>query len=90
MRFKWDPSKAAANVFKHLVSFDEAATALSDSPAQTGHGPDHSLSEPRNLTFGVSSSGRLRVVAHTEHGDTVRIIRARLATGAERRVYEEG
>jgi uncharacterized DUF497 family protein len=38
----------------------------------TGHSR---LVEPRFLTIGMSSRGRLLVVAHTEHNDTVRIIR---------------
>jgi hypothetical protein len=46
--------------------------------------------EARVITFGVSTSGRLLVVAHTEHGDTIRIVTARPATAAERNVDEEG
>lgn len=46
--------------------------------------------EERVITFGVSTSGRLLVAAHTEHGDTIRIITARSATAAERKIYEEG
>jgi uncharacterized DUF497 family protein len=90
MRFTWDPNKAAANFLKHAVSFDEAASALADPLAQTGRDPDHSLGELRYVTFGVSSHGHLLGVAHTEQGETIRIISARLATKAERRVYEEG
>jgi uncharacterized DUF497 family protein len=45
--------------------------------------------EARVITFGVSTSGRLLVVAHTEDGDTIRIITARPATAAERKIYEE-
>ena len=45
--------------------------------------------EERVITFGVSTSGRLLVVAHTEDGDTIRIITARPATAAERKIYEE-
>ncbi len=36
------------------------------------------------------ASGRIPVVAHTDRGDAVRLISARPATRAERRVYEEG
>jgi uncharacterized DUF497 family protein len=32
--------------------------------------------EARVITFGVSRSGRLLGVVHTEHGDTIRIITA--------------
>ena len=57
--------------------------------AATGSDPDHSVVEDRYITFGVSSRGRLLVVAHTEEGETIRIISARLASKGERKVYEE-
>jgi uncharacterized DUF497 family protein len=41
------------------------------------------------VTFGMSSSGRLLVVAHAEQGDVIRIISARRATRGERGLYEE-
>jgi uncharacterized protein len=56
----------------------------------TGNDPVHSLDERRFVTFGVSSSGRLLVVAYAEHDDAIRIITARLATRTERKLYEEG
>ena len=90
MRCEWDPSKAAANLGKDGVTFDEAATALADNLAMTAADPDHSRRESRFVTFGVSSAGRLSVVAHTERGDRLRIISARLATKPERRIHEEG
>lgn len=90
MRFEWDPNKAESNVRKHKVSFEEAATALSDPMAATGADPDHSLTEDRYITFGVSDRSRLLVVAHTEEHETIRIISARLASKGERKIYEEG
>lgn len=90
MKCEWDPAKAAANLRKHGVSFEEAATALADDLAITGADPDHSRGENRFVTFGVSGAGRLLVVAHTERGDRLRIISARPATKRERRIYEEG
>ena len=90
MRFEWDASKAAANLRKHGVSFPEAASVFFDPLSATGDDPDHSLDERRFVTFGMSSSGRLLVVAHREHGDAIRIITARHATRAERTLYEEG
>lgn len=90
MRFEWDPRKAAANLTKHRVAFEEAATAIRDDFAAAVRDPDHSLSEYRFITFGISSAGRLLMVSHSERGDTVRIISARLATRMERRIYEEG
>jgi len=90
MRFEWDPTKARSNLRKHGVSFEEAATALSDPMAATGDDPDHSLEDVRYITFGVSNRGRLLIVSHTEEGDTIRIISARPAGKGERRIYEEG
>jgi len=90
MRFDWDPRKAAANLRKHSVSFEEASTAFADDYSLTGADPDHSVGEERFITFGMSQSGRLLVVSHTEQGDTVRIFSARRATRSERKLYEEG
>jgi len=90
MRFQWDPTKARKNLDKHGVSFDEAASVFHDPLAATGADPDHSEGEERMVTFGLSSAGQLLVVAHTERGDAIRIISARVATQHERRIYEEG
>ena len=90
MRFEWDPGKAAANFVKHGVSFEEAATVFRDVLSATGRDPDHSVDEERFVTFGISTAGRLLVIAHTDRGDTIRIISARPATSTERKVYEEG
>jgi hypothetical protein len=90
MHVTWDARKAAANLRKHRVSFEEATTALADPLAITGADPDHSVAETRWITFGVSNRGRLLVVAHTDEDDMIRIISARAATRPERRLYEEG
>lgn len=90
MRIGWDPRKARANLRKHRVSFEEASTALADPMAATGADPDHSITEDRFITFGVSETGRLLVIAHTDEGDTIRIISARKASKGERELYEEG
>lgn len=89
MDFVWDARKAAANRKKHGVSFEEACTALRDPLAATGADPEHSEGEARWVTFGVSDAGRLLVIAHTEAGDVIRIVSARLAKRPERRIYEE-
>ena len=56
----------------------------------TGLDPDHSQSEERFVTFGISERGRLLVVAHTEEDETIRIISARVASKGEKRLFEEG
>jgi len=90
LQFEWDSAKAAANLAKHGISFEEAATVFRDPLSATGPDPDHSVGEERSVTFGVSTSGRLLVVAHTERSDTIRIISARPAKPDERKIYEEG
>ncbi|WP_417910010.1 BrnT family toxin [Candidatus Electronema sp. PJ] len=89
MHFEWDPNKAAANRRKHGVTFEEASSALRDSFSATVHDPAHSEHEERFITFGISSKDRLLAVAHTDRGNAIRIISARLATNSERQIYEE-
>ena len=90
MQFAWDPKKAASNLRDHKVTFEEASSVFGDSLAITFDDPDHSEGESHILTFGLSEQGRLLVVSHTERRGVVRIISARRATRAERRIYEEG
>lgn len=91
MRFDWDDRKAAANLTKHGVSFNEAATVIGDALGWTYPDPKHSRSEQRWITVGLSDAGRVLVVSHTDQNDeAIRIISARRATKKERRFYEEG
>lgn len=90
MPVEGDEKKADANLKKHKVSFNEAATVFADPLAMSLPDPAHSVSERRFITMGVSESGRLLVVAHTFRGGTVRLITARKPTRAERAQYEEG
>ncbi len=89
LRFEWDPRKAATNLAKHRVSFPEALTAFADPWSVTILDPYHSRTESRFLLVGITHRYRLVVVAHTERGDTIRLISARLATRRERATYEE-
>jgi uncharacterized DUF497 family protein len=89
MNFEWDDSKAASNLRKHSVSFDEATTVYGDPLAITFPDPLHSEEENRYLTFGNSSSDRFIVVAHTDRDDRIRIISVREMTRKERYDYEQ-
>ncbi|MGH8531748.1 MAG: BrnT family toxin [Gammaproteobacteria bacterium] len=89
MEFEWDSEKATANLRKHRISFEEASSVFGDPLAITFHDPDHSVGEVRWLTFGVSRIGLLLVVSHTQRGKRVRLISARRAIRAERKIYEE-
>jgi len=90
MKFTWDPKKAADNLRKHGLSFEEASTVFRDVLSTTGSDPDHSVGEHRFVTFGISKQGRFLAVSHTEVGNVIRIISARLATRQERQIYEKG
>jgi hypothetical protein len=90
VNFEWGPEKAAANVRKHGVSFQEAATVFADPLSLTYYDPDHSSEESRYLTVGLSRARRLLIIAHTDRGANIRIISARKATRREIRQYEEG
>ena len=87
--FEWDPVKAAANLSKHKVSFEDAQTVFSDERARLIDDPDHSEDEERFLLLGLSSSLRLLVVAHCYRStdNVIRIISARKATADEARHY---
>lgn len=87
--FEWDDTKAHANLEKHGVSFEDAATVFLDPYALTVLDNQHSDDETRFIELGYSADGRLLVVICTERDARVRIISARLATGTERRQYEE-
>ena len=90
MEFDWDTPKAEANIQKHGVSFDEAASVFLDQLAVSGQDPDHSVGESRYITFGMSSLGRILSVSHTYRSGDIRIISARRVTRNERKLYEEG
>jgi uncharacterized DUF497 family protein len=88
--FEWDAHKATANLAKHGVSFEEAATVFSDPLSLTIPDPSHSQAEDRFITLGESHFRKLLVVVHTERGDNLRVISARRASRRERNTYEEG
>jgi len=85
----WSDKKAAENLRKHGVSFEEAASVFSDENARLIHDPDHSSEEDRYILLGFSSKLRLLIVHHTYRGDEqeIRIISARKATRREGRQY---
>lgn len=88
-RFEWDEAKAATNLRKHGVTFEEAGSVFSDALAYTFTDPDHSVGDQRLLTFGFSQFGHLLAVVHSERGRSIRIISARKATRHERGTYEQ-
>ncbi|PWF48968.1 BrnT family toxin [Massilia glaciei] len=89
LRFEWDDRKAAANLRKHGVSFEEAKSVFVDEHAKLIDDPDHSVIEDRFVLLGVSSALRLLLVCHCYRsaGNIIRIISARKASAKESRSY---
>lgn len=90
MRFEWNNEKAASNLAKHRVSFEEAKTVFDDPLYVDFYDPDHSEDEERYLIIGQSNLERLLIVSYTERRDSIRLISAREVTRTERETYEEG
>jgi hypothetical protein len=90
IRFEWDPKKAALNLRKHRVSFEDAQSVFSDENALLIDDPDHSEEEDRFVLLGLSQSLRLLVVVHCyrAEGKVIRIISARKADAQERSNYQ--
>lgn len=90
MEFEWDESKAAANLKKHGVSFEEAKTVFNNVLAIIFDDRLHSIGERREIIIGHSQNNRLLLISFTERRyKTIRIISARLATQREREDYEQ-
>ena len=90
--FEWDPDKAQANRRKHGVSFEEAATVFRDPRMLSLYDDEHSKTEDRWITMGISANGRLLVVCHTfkedtDHSATIRLISSRKTTRSETKAY---
>lgn len=90
MQFEWNKNKAASNLSKHGVSFEEAKTVFDNPLYVDFYDPDHSEDEERYLILGESDQGRLLIVSYTERGNSIRLISARVVTRTEREAYEEG
>ena len=88
--FEWDHQKAASNLLKHAVSFDEAVSIFGDTLALTFSDKHHSEVEERSRTYGFSNKARLLVVVHTDRRNNIRIISARKATRYEKNIYKNG
>ena len=89
LRFEWDPEKAAANIKKHGIGFDEAKSVFADERAKLIADPAHSNDEDRFVLLGLSTKLKLLVVCHCyrSKNNTIRIISARKATALESQQY---
>ena len=90
IKFEWDASKAASNIQKHGVTFEEARTVFFDERARLINDPDHSETEDRFILLGFSSLLCVIVVCHCyrAEGNVIRIISARKATTTETKAYD--
>lgn len=88
--FEWNSAKAASNLRKHGISFEEAQSVFYDEFAIQFFDGAHSQTEDRFLMLGMSSDARILLVCHCEreNGNTILIISARKATGNERKYYQ--
>lgn len=89
MVYEWDANKAATNLSKHGVSFEEAKTVFDDPLYVDFYDPDHSSGEHRFILLGQSAQGRVLFVSYMERNSSIRLISAREATPSERRAYEQ-
>jgi uncharacterized DUF497 family protein len=89
MQFEWDQLKAATNLKKHGVSFEEAKTVFDNPLAVIFDDEAHSIDELREIIIGHSQRNRLLLVVFTERSNSIRIISTRLATRKEREDYEQ-
>lgn len=92
IKFEWHATKAAKNLKKHGVSFEEAKSVFYDEFAVQFFDHEHSTAEDRFLMLGMSNQTNLLLVCHCESddGNTIRVISARKATKNESKNYLRG
>lgn len=69
--FDWDEDKAAANLAKHLVSFEEAMSVFDDPLARIHDDPDHSAGERREIITGYSRTASVGIFTEREDGTRI-------------------
>ncbi len=88
MTFEWDNSKAASNLLKHGVMFEESVSAFNDPFSLVIYDDKHSEHEVREWLIGENIAGKVLVVVYTKR-EAIRIISARPAHRKERKLYEK-
>ncbi|MEI6335228.1 MAG: BrnT family toxin [Methylococcaceae bacterium] len=86
MKIEFDSRKAASNLKKHGVPFEEAASCLLDLNALAYEDND-ATGENRWVLLGMSHQARLLVVIYTVRGESIRLISARKPTTKEANNY---
>ena len=92
IKFEWDAAKAATNLKKHGISFDEAKSVFFDEFAIQFFDQENSVTEDRFLMLGMSNETNLLLICHCERddGNSIRVISARKATKNESKNYQRG
>ena len=85
INFEWDETKRQTNIRKHGIDFVDTPLVF-DGVTVTIEDTRYDYGEPRFLTLGLLKS-HVIVVAHTERGESIRIISARKATKHESELY---
>ena len=89
MEFEWNADKAALNLRKHGVAFEEAARVFLDGERLEIYDGREDYGEDRWATIGLAYSAVLYVVYTVRHEETIRLISARKANADERKQYRE-
>ena len=82
---EWDEFKNDLNIKKHGLKFETAALVFEDTNRVEFYDSMHSTNEHRYVTIGMVNN--LITVIYTERIRSIRIISARVATSAERKLY---
>lgn len=88
MNFEWDDDKNSANLAKHGIAFEEAATIF-DGEYLSFEDRRIDYGEMRLTTLGRLSGEIIIVVVHTDRDKRIRIISARKANKNERQVFND-
>lgn len=82
---EWDYNINKKNIAKHGISFETAALVFADKERIEYYDLQHSQTEDRYIVLGLVHD--VLYVVYTTRSDAVRIISARIATPAERKIY---
>ena len=88
MQFEWDATKAASNLAKHGVSFDQGARVFAD-PAHLTLADIRHAAEARDNTTGLVAGVICLTVTHIDRAGVTRLISARRASRKERNAYHD-
>lgn len=89
MKIEWNPTKAASNLSKHGIAFEDAVRVFYDAGRIETHDGRDNYGEDRWATIGLVYPAVLYVVYTVREGDAIRLISARKANASEQIQYRE-